>query len=509
MAKKTCRVLLFHSLPVNDNRADADFRIAPIGLFFIAGALKDNGIETMILPILLPAFFEESKISEDYKQTLKNKIKEFSPDYMGYSFRNLYHFGYPAVNTSNLSDFFCVSQDLPVMEFIRTCSSAPMIGGGAAFSLAPELYMSSLDLDYGIQGQGETALVLLLEALNQGKDIGTIPGLVHRKGQALHKNCGLGPDQDSLCTMDLSCLNEHKAMYYDHGGYGAVQTKRGCSFHCSYCVYPYLEGTSCRLRPVSLLMQELENYAHVHHMRHIYFVDSVFSYPTGHSLAIAQALIQGDVDINWYAYVNPRGLSLDLLKTYKKSGCAGLVLTLESGNDKVLDYLNKGFTVMDSIRAIENLHASRIPFEVSMMVGTPVETQETLNHTLTFCQTHLAHVPVMFTPGVWMHPVSPIFSEQYHGENQDVDDLSYLVLNNDFKGHNELYYFFSKHPQGHLLIEQLHQAVEKEDLWFVMGKDMVPDPRNGIMSLPNTENLKRYSRPWFSGLGGYPEHLYK
>lgn len=500
MNQTPCRVLLVHSLPATDGNADPDFRIAPAGLFFIAGALRDKGYESVILPIRLPLFLGESDASRAYHRELKETIQQLAPDYVGYSFRNLYRFSPPDGGSRSLMDFFCVSQDIPVIRFIRTCVNAPVIGGGSAFSLAPEMYMTALNLDYGIQGEGEQPLVMLLDRLNRGLDPCDIPGLVYTKGESLIRNPGVRCGQDSWCAMDLSCLGDLKPLYYDHGGYGSVQTKRGCAFHCSYCVYPYLEGSVYRLRPVSLILDELDRYIHGHGMEHIYFVDSVFSNPESHSRAVVQAIIENTLRLRWYAYVNPINLTPDLLREYRLSGCAGLVLTLESGNDTILNALNKGFTVQDSVHAVKHLKASGIPFEVSMLIGSPGETAETLNDTLTFCHDHLRTVPVTFTPGVWMHPVSPVYSHHYKTNHSDVDALSRLILSNDFRHHNELHYLFSDQSTRQELIRMCFDAVDKEPRWFVIGKDMVPDAGAEIMRYPGMATMKRYARPWFSGL---------
>lgn len=500
MDSNKCRVLLFHSMFAKDSYSDSDFRIAPIGLFFIAGALKEHGFEPLIIPVILPVFLEESTLSLEYKENLRDKIQSFNPDYIGYSFRNLYNFGPPLIKTNTLTDFFCVSQDLPVINFIRDCSNAPIIGGGSGFSLAPQFYMTYLNLDYGIQGEGENSIVMLLDNLNQDLETDMVPGLVFRRGDEVIKNDRNHCDNDKLWKMDLSCLNNLKEIYHDNGGYGSIQTKRGCAFHCSYCVYPYLEGQKYRLRPVQQIISDIKTYLHNYKIEHIYFVDSVFSSPSDHSLDIVEAIIENRLDINWYAYVNPFGLTPELLQKYKESGCSGLVLTLESGSDKVLKYLKKGFSTKESVVAIENLINAKIPFEVSMLIGSQEESEDTLNETLLFCQNYLKNIPVTFTPGVWMHPISPIFSDFHKSNNQDVDELSKLILSNDFKSHNELHYFFTKQNNRLELIQMFSKAVDKEPMWFIIGKDIVPDYHSGIMRFPNNDKIERYSRPWYSAL---------
>ena len=493
------RVLLVHSLSAKDNTTDPDFRIAPIGLFFISGALRRHGYDTFILPIRLPLFLSDADTSAAYHRELKEIIRNFNPHVVGYSFRNLYRFTPPENGSRSLMDYFCLSQDIPVIRFLRECTDVPFIGGGSAFSLAPDLFMTALGLDYGIQGEGEEPMVMLLNRLSHHREVWDIPGLVYQKNHTLVKNPCASCNGDEWHPMDLSGMDLLKPLYYANGGYGSVQTKRGCAFHCSYCVYPFLEGTVYRLRPVPMIIDELTRYCREFNMKHIYFVDSVFSNPESHSRTVAESIIEHNLPINWYAYVNPINLNPDLLETYKASGCAGLVLTLDSGDNRILEALNKRFTVADAVRAVNNLKASHIPFEVSMLIGSPGENGETLQRTLAFSRDHLRTVPVTFTPGVWMHPVSPVYTNYHTSSQPDMTALSRLVLSNDFPGHNALHYFFSDQADKPALLRMFFQAVEKEPLWFVLGKDMVPDALSGIMRFPGA-HVARYTRPWHTGI---------
>lgn len=500
MKPNTCRVLLVHSVPAADNSSDPDFRIAPVGLFFLAGALKENGHETLTLSLCSSAFAEDSQTSIECRKNIQEQIQQFDPDLIGYSFRNLYLFGQPAATSSSLKDYFSAPQDLPVINSIRSVTQAPIIGGGSAFSLAPQFYMNYLNLDYGVVGEGENVLVQLINALHMNHPVDAIPSLVYRNGNQFIVN-PIHYDQELATRPDLASLRQYKSLYYDQGGYGAIQTKRGCAFRCSYCIYPYLEGTRYRLRPVEEILSEIEEYLFQHQIRHIYFVDSVFSTPADHSVSLTEKLIERSIDINWYAYVNPMDLSFNALQNYKKSGCNGLVLTIDSGSDTILRNLRKGFTRDQSIQAIQYLKQLEMPFEVSMIVGTPGDSRETLTETLLFCKEYLNSIPTVFTPGVWMHPMSQMYADYHGSAPDDSDTLSRFVLEDDFGSHNALHYFFSDQKDRPELIHLLHTILDRRPEWFLLGKDIIPDATTGIMQYPKIQGMKRYCRPWFSGLG--------
>ena len=64
----------------------------------------------------------------------------------------------------------------PVREVVATCRSlcdAPIVLGGAGYSIFPESALRYLGADMGIQGEGETAFPLLLERLARGATLRT------------------------------------------------------------------------------------------------------------------------------------------------------------------------------------------------------------------------------------------------------------------------------------------------------------------------------------------------
>jgi len=52
-----------------------------------------------------------------------------------------------------------------LVEKIRDLSSAPLVIGGAGFSIFPEIFMHELKADYGIKGEGEEPLCMLVKAI--------------------------------------------------------------------------------------------------------------------------------------------------------------------------------------------------------------------------------------------------------------------------------------------------------------------------------------------------------
>ena len=64
------------------------------------------------------------------------------------------------------------------------------------------------------------------------------------------------------------------------------------------------------------------------------------------------------------------------------SGCNYSNLSIESGSDKMLGCMQRGYTVDQVRQALDSLEGSGIPYGASLMIGAPGETPETVAESL-------------------------------------------------------------------------------------------------------------------------------
>lgn len=146
-------------------------------------------------------------------------------------------------------------------------------------------------------------------------------------------------------------------------------------------------------------------------------------------------LINNSLETPWYGFSRFYGklTSPDYCRQLRKSGCIMLQLGLESGDQKVLDTLNKG-TRLDNISVIlRNLREAGIGTYVYVLFGTPQETFESAKKTIDFIEKHHDCISFINTAVFNM----PIKSEEAH-------KLSTSLF---YEGDLSLYCNF-KHPCG-------------------------------------------------------------
>ena len=106
----------------------------------------------------------------DIRGLLSESISGFSPDVIGISVRNIDD---QVMESPN----FLLDGVKTVVNECRSLSDAPIVLGGAGYSIFPRRALEYLKADMGIQGEGEKAFVMLLERLELKGDISEIPGL--------------------------------------------------------------------------------------------------------------------------------------------------------------------------------------------------------------------------------------------------------------------------------------------------------------------------------------------
>jgi len=170
--------------------------------------------------------------------------------------------------------------------------------------------------------------------------------------------------------------------YVSQSGMVNLQTKRGCPYSCSYCVYPSLEGKRFRFREPEAVIDDLERLQTVYNVDTVFFTDSVFNDPGGQYLELADRIILSGLKIRWAAYFRPEGIGYKELEQLKRSGLYAMEVGTDAGCDETLASLKKGFHFEDVIEFNNACIKAEIPSAHFFIFGGPGETEKTLNEGL-------------------------------------------------------------------------------------------------------------------------------
>lgn len=360
--------------------------VFPLGLAFLSGALRGSRHEHRLLDLC----FEDDRAA-----AMSTAVKDFRPDAVGLSIRNVDNVAYP--NFHSYLPFF-----KEVVSILRRLTHAPIILGGSGYSVMPDGILNHLRADYGIQGEGERSLLLLLDRLEEDLPVSDIPGLL-----ALSQSLPAAPPPcpSSLPAHEVPVPVREQldsGKYLQLGGMGNIQTKRGCSFSCVYCTYPLIEGRDVRVRPPSAVVAEMEAMKRSG-IDAFFVVDDIFNFPPHHAKSICQSILERGLHVRWSCYLHPQFVTESLLEVMKEAGCTSVEFGIDSGSDSQLERLGKSFTRAQVRRTSELCHKVGMPFCHSLIFGGPGEDRQTVRETFDLME-EVAPTAVIAMCGIRLFP---------------------------------------------------------------------------------------------------------
>jgi radical SAM superfamily enzyme YgiQ (UPF0313 family) len=203
----------------------------------------------------------------------------------------------------------------------------------------------------------------------------------------------------------------------------------GCYWSkCSFCPETVEDNPYLPI-PTEHAMAELQSLVAKTRPNLVHLLDNAIS------PALMRALVQEPLGAPWYGFarVHQDLMDEEYCMALKRSGCAMLKLGLESGDQGVLDRLQKGIDVGAAAQVLRNLKRVGIAAYVYLLFGTPVETIIEASRTLEFVARHADDISYL-NLAIFNMPLCSAETLTYETEQFYEGDLS-------------LYTGF-KHPRG-------------------------------------------------------------
>jgi len=178
---------------------------------------------------------------------------------------------------------------------------------------------------------------------------------------------------------------------------------RGCVKRCHFCTERLLYQRF-RERPVEHVLQDIAEYKRRYKTRFFVFYDSLINGRVD-SLALLCARIVarfGSVPWEAQAAIIP-GMGGKTLKKMKESGCYNLFVGLESGCDRTLRRMRKGYSRAGAKKFFQQLRDAGLHFGISIIVGYPGETKKDFLESLEFVVANKALIPKIEQVNPFVH----------------------------------------------------------------------------------------------------------
>ncbi len=353
-------------LLINSNRYKTP-PVIPLGLCYVAAAIEDAGHEVYILDLCFV---------ENCAKEIANTITETHPDIVGISIRN--------IDNSSLHNpcFLLNETKKQVIVPCKESFSGPIVIGGPSVGISGAEMLSFLELDLAIRGDGEVAMVELINRLEKKLPLDGLGGLVIRKeGRIIEDNPPMFVA--NLNSLPIAKPDRYLDLqpYFEVNASIPIQTKRGCALKCTYCTYKNIEGHNYRLRDPKIIADEIEGLVKRTGIKDIEFTDSTFNVPPKHAKSILRAIATKNLNLNLSTAISPVAIDEELADLMKEAHFQVVVVSAEAGCDAMLKSLGKNYTKNDLFRTGKLLRERGIPIVWCMLLGASGETKQTLMET--------------------------------------------------------------------------------------------------------------------------------
>ena len=284
----------------------------------------------------------------------------------------------------SMTGFECFSADILLLDKIKGMfPNIKTIIFGHIPTIYPKETLDNSKIDYIILNEPELTFSELYDLIKENKSVNHLEGLALRNDLKIIIN---KPRErirkiDDLPFPDYSLINIHNYNEPFFGKpYATIQTSRGCPFNCNYCVKTYGHLTS--FHSVNRVVDEIEILIKKYGVKYIRFIDDTFTMNKKRVIETCKLIIKKKLNFNWSCLTRVDGIDEEMARHMKNAGCKRIFIGIESGSQKVLDYLNKGYNINDSKDKINRIRVVGIELVGYFIVGSPIEDESDFNESV-------------------------------------------------------------------------------------------------------------------------------
>lgn len=265
--------------------------------------------------------------------------------------------------------------------------------GGGHPTFFPEVIRHP-SVDIVVRGEAEGAILDIARHIDERTDCAGVLNVWAKCRDGIVEN----PVRPYLTDAELDLLpRADRELYYRtyprlaRASVKAFLGQRGCPYSCAFCLNDKLKelyrgkGASIRRRSPENLIGEIADVCGRYPTRTVHLYDEIFN--TSHDwCATVMEEYARRVALPYYCLVRADLMTVDLAAQLKKSGCAGVWMGVETGDETLrLKVLGKRLTDGQIVAAARMLHEAGIPFRAYCQLGLPDETLKTALETVKFC----------------------------------------------------------------------------------------------------------------------------
>jgi radical SAM superfamily enzyme YgiQ (UPF0313 family) len=349
--------------------------------------------------------------------------------------------------------------DFAIANYAKSLGTTVVFTGPFVTPVAEKIFEKCPGVDIITLKEYDYTILDIANALEKKKDLSAVRGIKYRKGRAIKhtrpRELIQNLDKLPFPAFDLIKLKKFYETIFMYFPAATTITSRGCPYQCFFCTFPrVLYSHQFRAQSPERVLAEARYLQDEFGVKEIRYDDDTFEIDAKRAFAICDLFRQEKLDVRWNPQSRANNMTRDLTKAMASAGCIRIMFGVESGDDAILQKMNKGETTRQIWRGIMNARNADIIIHNCIMFGFPWDTRETLEKTLKFaCKLNAEFTQFSITtplPGTPYYEMM-IKEDRMLGEDWERDsfqassitnaNLSNDELNNFFKDVRKRYYF--------------------------------------------------------------------
>ncbi len=344
----------------------------PLGTLYAAALLRKHGFSVAVFDSML----------EDPERGFPAALRQHRPRWVA-----IYEDNFNFLSKMCLIRMRQVARG---MIELAKASGAAVVVNGSDFSDYAEDYLRA-GADFVLLGEAEWTLLELLQSLvsNSGKDPDTVCGLafLHPRTGQFARTPRRAPisnlDALPFPARDLVDLERYRAAWKSHHGFFSLNlvASRGCPYRCNWCAKP-IYGDSFHLRSAESVAEEMRELKATYGADHLWFADDIFGLKARWVLDLAEWVERKAARVPFKMQSRVDLMKRETVRALQSMGCVEVWMGVESGSQKVLDAMEKGTRVEQTVTARAILREQGIRAGYFLQFGYPGETWTDIERTI-------------------------------------------------------------------------------------------------------------------------------